>query len=85
MNAVDPNFMMVYGLRNDQEDVVRRRRHATQAAGSVSSDDDRNTAVPSVQCKGTRWAFVVGLALLTIGTGVQLGVDQYNMHKASRQ
>lgn len=78
-NVVDPAFKMSYELRRDQEAAARYSRLTRDREYGGADDRDGDQQTPGHG--SARLAFIVGLALLGLGTGFQLGRDQYGMYK----
>lgn len=88
MYDIDSEFKMSYDQRNDQEIAARSRRQANNPYGRENISYSRSNSMSeedtsASESKGLRWAFMVGLAMLGIGTGYELGRDQYNMRSKS--
>lgn len=86
MRSVDPEFKIAYDLRNDQEaNVIAKRtmdgKKRTAGAGDRSVDKDN--ACPMFGADGVKWMCLAGLAILGLGVGVQLGVDQFGKSRSS--
>jgi len=76
MNIVDPDFLISYDLRQTQEAVARSKRHTnnmTSTTATTSNEHDTGSSTGPI-----RLAIMALLAVLGIGTGFQLGRDQYN-------
>lgn len=83
---MDPEFKIAYDLRNDQEaNVIARRTMGDKkrTAGTGDRSVDKRNACPIFATDGIKWMCLAGLAILGLGVGVQLGVDQFGKSRPS--
>lgn len=87
MQVVDPDFKMTYELRNSIEsDIVSRAKRqanngpAAPTVFSLAADHENES---QTGMGAMRWALMAVVAALGLGTGFQLGRDQYNIHRAN--